>query len=172
LSRLESRLAAGTVPIDRLPPDGEEGAVRARPALSMLTLGHCLPVAADWAAASGVREELQVLGSCEALTWHDWSAPADWAAFWRTPPWPEGSRLRGVQRSPRFHAYLTPAAYRALKRDRRQMHLQYLRAPGRLVEPSGYDWFRITAGPDPLGAEPVGSPAPGDVAGALSAASR
>jgi hypothetical protein len=146
--------------------------VAGRPALSMVTLGHCLPVAADWAAASGVRAELERLGACESLTWHDWSAPADWAAFWRTPPWPEGSRLRGVQRSPRFHATLSPAAYRALKRDRRQMHLQYLRAPGRAVEPSGYDWFRITAGPDPLEAQAVGSPAPGTPAGPSSAASR
>lgn len=122
------------------------------PALSMLTLGHCVPVASDWAAAGGVRAELARLGDCDALTWHDWSSPADWAAFWRTPPWPEGSRLRGLQRSPRFHAQVDAAAYARLKRDRRLMHLQYLRPPGRPVDASGYDWFRFTAGPDILGA--------------------
>jgi hypothetical protein len=134
LPRLEARLA-------RASP---------RPALSMLTLGHCLPIAADWAAAGRVREELQRVGACESLTWHDWSARADWAAFWRTPPWPEGSRLQGLQRSPRFHAQLSAEAYAALKRDRRQMHLQYLRAPQRPVEPTGYDWFRLVAGPATL----------------------
>lgn len=136
LTRLEGSMASST----------------ARPALSMLTLGHCLPIAADWAAAGRVREELRRVGDCEALTWHDWSARADWAAFWRSPPWPEGSRLSGLQRSPRFHAQLTPEAYAALKRDRRLMHLQYLRPPGRPVEPTGYDWFRLTAGPSVLAA--------------------
>ena len=122
-------------------------------ALSMLTLGHCTPVATDWRAAGRVRDELRRLGECESLTWHDWSAPADWAAFWRTPPWPAGSRLQGLQRSPRFHLQVSPAAYAALKRDRRQMHLQYLRPPEFAVEPPGYDWFRLTAGPQTLAGE-------------------
>lgn len=122
------------------------------PALSMLTLGHCVPVGADWSAATGLRAELERLGACERLAWHDWSAPVDWAAFWRTPPWPPGSRLRGLQRSPRFHVHLAAPAYAALRRDRREMHLQYLRAPGRSVEAGGYDWFRFTAGPEPMDA--------------------
>jgi hypothetical protein len=143
LPRLEARFARTASP----------------PALSMLTLGHCLPIAADWAEADHVREELRLVGACESLTWHDWSARADWAAFWRTPPWPEGSRLQGVQRSPRFHAQLSEDAYAALKRDRRQMHLQYLRPPTVAVQPSGYDWFRLTAGPEPLAASAPASPA-------------
>ncbi len=130
------------------------------PALSVLTLGHCLPIAADWAAAHRVREELRQVGDCEEITWHDWSAPADWAAFWRTPPWPDGARLQGVQRSPRFHAQMTEEAYRALRRDRRRMHLQYLRPPMRPVPASGYDWFRLTAGPGTLAASPVADAPP------------
>ena len=120
------------------------------PAIAMLSLGHCIPVGADWGAAVAFRAELQALADCPALTWHDYSAPGDWAAFWRTPPWPTPARLRGHQASPRFHRLLDPQAYAQLRRDRREMHLQYLRAGNRPVEASGYDYLALTAGPSTL----------------------
>jgi hypothetical protein len=115
--------------------------------LGLLTLGHCIPVAADWGGAHRTREELRQLADCAALTWHDYSAPADWAAFSRTPPWPQPARLRGHQASPRFHAQLGALEYAALRRDRREMHLQYLRPPMRQAEAEAYDYFLLTAGP-------------------------
>jgi hypothetical protein len=118
--------------------------------LGLLTLGHCIPVAADWGDAHRTREELRRLADCESLTWHDYSAPADWAAFSRTPPWPEPARLQGHQASPRFHAQLSALEYAALRRDRREMHLQYLRPPLRQVEAEAYDYFLLTAGPTTL----------------------
>jgi hypothetical protein len=118
--------------------------------LGLLTLGHCIPVAADWGGAHRTREELRKLADCAALTWHDYSAPADWAAFALTPPWPQPARLRGHQASPRFHAQLGALEYAALRRDRREMHLQYLRPPLRQVEAEAYDYFLLTAGPTTL----------------------
>jgi hypothetical protein len=115
--------------------------------LGLLTLGHCIPVAADWGGAHRTRAELRQLADCAALTWHDYSSPADWAAFSRTPPWPEPARLHGHQASPRFHAHLGALEYAALRRDRREMHLQYLRPPIRQVEAEAYDYFLLTAGP-------------------------
>jgi hypothetical protein len=115
--------------------------------LGLLTLGHCIPVATDWGGAHRTREELQQLAECASLTWHDYSAPADWAAFSQTPPWPLPARLQGHQASPRFHAQLSALEYAALRRDRREMHLQYLRPPMRQVEAEAYDYFLLTAGP-------------------------
>jgi hypothetical protein len=118
--------------------------------LSLLTLGHCIPIAADWDGARRTRRELGELAACPKLTWHDYSAPADWAAFARTPPWPVPARLQGHQASPRFHAQLSALEYAALRRDRREMHLQYLRPPAHPVEVDAYDYFMLTAGPSTL----------------------
>jgi hypothetical protein len=118
--------------------------------LGIVTLGHCIPVAADWGAAHRTRAELRSLAECETLTWHDYSAPADWAAFWRTPPWPSPAGLQGHQASPRFHAHLDAHRYAALRRDRREMHLQYLRPPARRVDPDAYDYFMLVCGPQTL----------------------
>jgi hypothetical protein len=119
-------------------------------ALGLLTLGHCIPIAADWNGAQRTRRELDELSDCQRLTWHDYSAPADWAAFARTPPWPQPARLQGHQASPRFHAQLSALEYAALRRDRREMHLQYLRPPGHPVEAGAYDYFLLTSGPATL----------------------
>lgn len=118
--------------------------------LAIITLGHCIPVAADWGAAHRARAELKLLAECESLTWHDYSAPADWAAFWRTPPWPSPAELKGLQASPRFHAQLHAHQYAALRRDRREMHLQYLRPPAHRVDAEAYDYFMLTCGPHTL----------------------
>jgi len=120
---------------------------RSATSIAIVTLGHCIPVAADWGGARRTRAELKELADCPQLTWHDYSAPADWAAFWRTPPWPEPARLQGLQASPRFHAHMTPQAYAALRRDRREMHLQYLRPPALRAGADAYDYFMLTCGP-------------------------
>jgi hypothetical protein len=128
---------------------GDRG-TRGGTALSLLTLGHCIPIAADWDGARKTRRELDELAACTKLTWHDYSAPADWAAFARTPPWPTPAKLQGHQASPRFHAQLGALEYAALRRDRREMHLQYLRPPTRPVDAGAYDYFLLTAGPATL----------------------
>ncbi len=133
--------------------------------LGIVTLGHCIPVAADWGAAHQTRAELRLLAECESLTWHDYSAPADWAAFWRTPPWPSPAELKGHQASPRFHAQLSAAAYAALRRDRREMHLQYLRPPSQRVEVDAYDYFMLICGPHTLAERHARRKVPEDLRG-------
>ncbi len=118
--------------------------------LGIVTLGHCIPVAAEWRAAHKMRAELARLSECDTLTWHDYSAPADWAAFWRTPPWPAPALLKGHQASPRFHAQLSALEYAALRRDRREMHLQYLRPPARVLDADAFDYFMTVCGPRTL----------------------
>jgi hypothetical protein len=114
------------------------------PALSLLTLGHCVPILEQLPQAQRFRAELQRLGGTPGLSWVDLSAPADWAAFARTPPWRQAGQAHFVQASPRFHTTLSAAHYARLLRHRHELHLQYLKAPDRA---SGYDPVRWTAGP-------------------------
>lgn len=117
------------------------------PALGLLTLGHCTPILARLPAARRFRDELRQLAETPGLTWTDLSAPADWAAFARTPPWLGEGKATLIQASPRFHANLSAASYARLLSHRHLLHLQYLKAPER---PVGFDPVAWTAGPELL----------------------
>ncbi|HSI57034.1 MAG TPA: hypothetical protein VLA16_05735 [Ideonella sp.] len=114
------------------------------PGLAMLTLGHCTPLLAYFERAQRFREELALLADAPALTWFDYSAPADWAAFARVPPWFRAGRARLHQASPRFHKTMAAADYQRLLKNRRALHLHYLNAP---AIAGGYDVVTLTAGP-------------------------
>lgn len=114
------------------------------PQLGFLTLGHCMPILAWLNGAQRFRIELQALAACPQLTWVDFSAPADWAAFAKVPPWLKPGAARLLQASPRFHQTMGPAGYQALLADRHALHMHYLRAP-RVA--GGYDPVDLTAGP-------------------------
>jgi hypothetical protein len=147
-SVLAASVLARAMPGLRARLDGRGGS--SSTSLGLLTLGHCIPVASEWRAAEGVRRELRELSRCDRLVWHDYSSPADWAAFAGSPPWPRPAQLRGHQASPRFHATLGAVEYARLRRDRRELHLQYLRPPAQPVDARGYDFFMLLAGPQTL----------------------
>lgn len=116
-------------------------------ALSLLTLGQCIPLLALVPAAAGFRRELDLLGSTPQLHWIDFSAPPDGCCFALVDPLascglpavPDRPKLL----SPRFAEMFDAAGYQALRGDKLQMHFQYLRASRKRVE---YDYFLITAG--------------------------
>ncbi len=116
--------------------------------LALLTLGHCTPLLALFPSAGRFRAELRQVADSASLIWIDFSSPADMAAFGRVDPWMGEFRGRKLRLSPRFHATMSAADYRRLRRDRRGMHLQYLRSP-----PAGsqhadaYDFFSVVSGP-------------------------
>lgn len=118
------------------------------PALGLLTLGHCTPLVGYFDSATGFRAELAALRASPALTWWDYSAPADWAAFARVQPWmgeeAAAPAARLHQASPRFHRTMAEEDYARLMKDRRALHMHYLNAPQR---PGGYDVVTLTAGP-------------------------
>ena len=118
--------------------------------LSLLTLGQCIPIAAEWPDARRFRSELDVLAESPMLTWHDYSASSDRAAFWKTPPWPEPALLKGQQASPPFKAAQGAVQFAAMRRDRREMHLQYLRSPRGRGGADSYDFFMLACGPQTL----------------------
>ncbi len=127
--------------------------------LGLVTLGHCIPIAAEWPEARRFRHELDILAESPMLTWHDYSARGDHAAFWNSPPWPEPSLLKGRQASPPFKAAPGAVQFAAMRRGRREMHLQYLQPqPGRADD--GFDFFTLVCGPQTLAQRHAEAPSP------------
>lgn len=128
---------------DRQPPP-------ARPVLSLMTLGHCIPMLGLLPQAAGFRGELKTLAAESALRWIDFSSLTDWGSFAMVDPvqacritLPGGQKHNPTMRSPRFHTQFAAATYDKLKRNKRRIHMQYLMAS---ELPSEYDYFAITAG--------------------------
>jgi len=118
--------------------------------LAMVTLGQCIPIAAEWPGASRTRNELDLLAENPLLTWHDFSAASDSAAFSNAPPWPEPAQLKGHQVSPPFKATSGAMQFAAMRRGRRELHLQYLRAARDRSDAQAYDFFMLACGPQTL----------------------
>jgi hypothetical protein len=140
ISMLADLIRAGRVP---------EGG----PVLSLLTLGHVVPMVSFLPRATRLRTDLAYLSTRSELTWIDITAPGDGCAFALCDPVavsgvaPPGKRWPLVL-SAAFSQTLRPETWRALRWSLFELHFQYLNAfdnlPGRLDD---YDYFRITAGP-------------------------
>jgi hypothetical protein len=127
------------------------------PALSLLTLGHVVPMVSFLPRATRLRADLAFLCT-QDVAWVDVTAPGDGCAFALCDPVavsgvaPERKRWPLVI-SAAFTQTLTPETQAAMRWKLFELHFQYLNAfdnlPGR---PDDYDYFRITAGPRTLGA--------------------
>ena len=123
-----------------------------RPALGFLSLGQAVPMASFLPKASRLRADLAYLSMREELTWIDVSAPGDGCSFALCDPVavtgvaPTGQRWPLVI-SAAFSRTLSPERWKALRRQFFRLHFQYMCAFDR---PQGYDYFRITAGPQTL----------------------
>lgn len=120
------------------PSAGNEG-----PALGLLTLGHCTPLVYGFPHARELRRQLGTVTAHAALTWVDYTAPADWAGCGRIPPWPQPGAALLRRLSPRFPKILSLERYAALRRDRLAMHMQYLKPADHAGR---YDLLALTAG--------------------------
>ncbi|MEO8281161.1 MAG: hypothetical protein ABI564_15790, partial [Ideonella sp.] len=123
-----------------------------RPAIALLSLGHCMPLLSSLTDAVDFRRDLQRVADAP-VDWLDITAPIDWAAFPQVDPvtsaglQPVAAGWHPRLLSPRFHLLFSSAGYARLKRNRFLVHMQYLMAseyPGR------YDYFAITAGSQSL----------------------
>ena len=118
--------------------------------LSVLTLGHCIPLLGLMPRATKFRADLARMGGNPALNWLDFSSTTDWGSFALVDPVAlclratAGSMHGPALASPRFHTLFKPATYAQIRGDKRRMHLQYLMAA---ELPGPYDFFAVTAGP-------------------------
>ncbi|MFZ5548835.1 MAG: hypothetical protein ACOZJX_09080 [Pseudomonadota bacterium] len=127
-------------------------------AVSLLTLGQCIPVLSYQPEAKSFRGELARLRAARDLVWIDMTAPSDGCCFALTDPTEvclDGvaatARAPGGPKrlSPRFAQGFSPEHYRSIRRDKYRCHFQYLMAT---EVPASYDYFSVTAGPTHLAA--------------------
>jgi hypothetical protein len=122
------------------------------PALSLMTLGHVIPMASFLPRAQRLRADLAFLSERRELFWLDVTAPGDPCSFALCDPVAVTGVAGRCQRWPlvlsaAFSRTLSPAQHRELRGRWFRLHLQYLCAFDR---PGDYDYFAITAGPQPL----------------------
>ena len=140
-------IAADIVRLNRV---GETG-----PVLSLLTLGQVIPMMSFLPDAKRLRRDLRLLSTAQEITWVDVSAPADGCCFALTDPVsvsgvsPGRSQQWPLIVSAAFSQTLSPEWLARLKWRFFRLHFQYICAFDR---PGDYDYFKITAGPQTLGA--------------------
>lgn len=119
------------------------------PRLSLLTLGHVIPMVSFLPGANTLRADLHLMAEQEDIVWVDVTAPGDACSFALCDPVAVSGVAPEAQRWPlvlsaAFSRTLAPQTRRRLRWRYFRLHLQYLCAFDR---PEGYDYFAITAGP-------------------------
>ncbi len=128
------------------------------PALSFLSLGQVVPMVSFLPKAAKLRGDLRFLSMQDTVTWVDVSAPGDGCSFALCDP-VAVSGVAGPDKiwplvlSAAFTQTLSPERWHALRWRFFRLHFQYLCA---FDQPGTYDYFRITAGPQTLGARFAG----------------
>jgi hypothetical protein len=123
------------------------------PALGLLSLGQVVPMVSFLPKATRLRADLAFLGTSDALTWVDVTAPGDGCAFALCDPVAVSGVAQPGNRWPlvisaAFSLTLRPETWAALRRNPFEAHFQYLNAFDALSGGADdYDYFRITAGP-------------------------
>ena len=120
--------------------------------VSLLTLGHVVPMVSFLPRARALRDDLGVMAK-GPIPWVDVTAPGDGCAFALCDPVAVSGVSTDGQKWPlilsaAFTQTLSPPRWKELRWRFFRLHFQYLCAfdqlPGR---PDDYDYFRITAGP-------------------------
>jgi hypothetical protein len=132
--------------LGRDPALGKAGA-----AVNLLTLGQLIPLYSLSMDSPDFTEDFRRLVEARQIGWLDFESPADAGSVCGLHPLAgldiDRRPDRPLCRSPRFHKLLSRATYGRLCRRPLDFHFHYIKA----MEAAGdYDFFRLTAGPDPL----------------------
>ncbi len=123
-------------------------------ALTLLTLGNCIPLFTLMAKADALRSSLQNLAADSRVYWADISSPGDSVSFGMCDLVPLA--MRGAQLpddaqhnprrmcSPRFHKLFESQTYRLMRRNKMRMHFQYLMASQKR---GAYNFFAMLTAP-------------------------
>lgn len=125
------------------------------PRISLMTLGHCIPILSFQPDAQRFRDELKIVADACQIDWIDFTAPTDGACFALIDPLfasgitpRDGGEKKPKILSARFATLFTPATYARMRRNWYRHHFQYLMAGEKKGD---YDYFAITAGAETLG---------------------
>ncbi|GLQ34085.1 hypothetical protein GCM10007939_03680 [Amylibacter marinus] len=126
----------------------------AGPALSLLTLGHVVPMVGFLPQAHELRRDLQYLSTQKSITWIDITAPTDSCNFALCDPVSVcvdaiGDKVWPLVISARFGDTIDTDRLEEMKLQFFKLHLQYL---CHFDTPDAYDYFLITSGPISLAA--------------------
>ncbi|MCF6273243.1 MAG: hypothetical protein L3J37_08620 [Rhodobacteraceae bacterium] len=125
-----------------------EGMITGNTPLSLLTLGHVVPMISYLPEARMLRRNLHDLGQSSRVYWADFTAPGDGGCFALCDPVAVSGGGDGPKvLSAAFSKTLSPGRFKAQKNAFFKQHFQYLHAFDR---PGIYDYFAITAGPKTL----------------------
>jgi hypothetical protein len=112
---------------------------------ALVTLGHCIPLVACRRDALDYRAQLRTLAAHD-FRWVDIGFPPDGACYALVNPLglvSEVVRTRIDMMSPRFFRFYETAAYEVRRRNKYDLHFEYLRSSDR---PSPIDHVSLTAG--------------------------
>ncbi|MEM8632209.1 MAG: hypothetical protein AAGF74_13310 [Pseudomonadota bacterium] len=149
-----------------------QGRLPDTPAVSLLTLGHVVPMLSFLPDADELRADLATVGAARTVAWVDVTAPGDGCCFALCHPLavsgvPVGEGDGPLVISAAFSKTLSGEAQQKMRWRFFRIHFQYLCAFDR---PGDYDYFQITAGPLTLGARYTGrKPSPGMIRAPVSA---
>lgn len=121
--------------------------------LGLLTLGQCIPLLSSLPMAQRFKADLMSISQSSALRWVDFTAPTDGSCFAFvdaiTAAWPaqKTTSSHPTLLSPRFQTLMSPAQYHALRKNRFDLHFQYIHS-GSLA--GDYDYYAITSGSQSL----------------------
>jgi hypothetical protein len=121
--------------------------------VSLVTLGQCIPIYSSISAAVKYREQLASIAKTPGLTWVDFCAPSDGCSFAFVDVTASTNSSESIYcskpklLSPKIHTQFDAQDYKQLRRDRFELHFQYLHA-GKIV--GEYDYFSMTAGSQSL----------------------
>jgi hypothetical protein len=114
--------------------------------LSVLTVGHFIPLVSFQKEASKYRKNMQTIASYP-ITWLDYTSAIDNVTFYLCNYFKESEIQKQKAEihylSPRFHTLYTTAHYAKIRRDIHMAHFLYLMSP---QKQDIYNYFRITAG--------------------------
>lgn len=118
-------------------------------ALSLLTLGHVMPMMTFLRKSNDLRSDLRFLSTCDRVTWVDVSAPSDACAFALSDPVHVSGAACARSAQPlvlsaAFSKTLSKSAQTRLKWRPLAAHFQYLCA---FDAPGDFDYFLISGGP-------------------------
>ena len=117
---------------------------------ALVTFGQCIPLVALRRDAGGYREKIRAIAAT-AFRWYDISFPADGACYAMVDPFalgqPETVNASLDLMSPRFFAFYEDGVYQALRKQKYELHFDYLRCQDRI---SPISLPSLTAGPRPI----------------------